>query len=185
MPHGTVGSVTLPRPVGRVPVLTNDANPAVGCRTDPWEPTPRNVRDAGFSASHTPAQVPRADVTLGNVYETACAKRWGFSQPSTAVGQSHVGFTPAVNGGILSSKKKVFGAYESGGEGRPDWGGPSASASPSRRRVRPRAGVRRAGRRPRRRRGYRPRRRPSRRRRYRSRRPRGHRHRPWSRRARS
>jgi len=27
MPHGTVGSVTLPRPVGRVPVLTNDANP--------------------------------------------------------------------------------------------------------------------------------------------------------------
>ncbi|MDW7539549.1 hypothetical protein SCJ90_20225, partial [Haloferax volcanii] len=42
---------------------------------------------------------------LGNVYETACAKRWGFSQPSTAVGQSHVGFTPAVNGGILSSKK--------------------------------------------------------------------------------
>jgi len=78
MPHGTVGSVTLPRPVGWVPVLKNDANPAVGCRTDPWEPMPRNIRDAGFSASRTPAQVPRADVTLGNEYETASTKRSGF-----------------------------------------------------------------------------------------------------------
>ena len=102
MPHGTVGSVTLPRPVGRVPVLTNDANPAVGCRTDPWEPTPGNTRDASFSASRTPAQVPRADATLANVYETACTKHLGFGEQSSAVAQHRVGFTPAVNGGILS-----------------------------------------------------------------------------------
>jgi len=78
MPHGTVGSVTLPRPVGRVPVLTNDANPAVGCRTDPWEPTPEKPSDAGFSASRTPARVPRVDVPLANAHVTACTKRLGF-----------------------------------------------------------------------------------------------------------
>jgi len=98
--HGRFGHTS--RPVGRVPVLTNDANPAVGCRTDPWEPTPRNIRDAGFSASRTPAQVPRVDVTLANVYETACTKRLGFDKQSSAVAQYHVGFTPVVNGGILS-----------------------------------------------------------------------------------
>ncbi len=102
MPHGTVGSVTLPQPVGRVPMLANDANPAVGCRTDPWEPTPESTSDAGFSASRTPVQVPRADVTPVNVQETACTNRWGFDQSSTAVVLHHVGFTPAVNGTMLS-----------------------------------------------------------------------------------
>ena len=116
MPHGTVGSVTLPRPVGRVPVLTNDANPAVGCRTDPWEPTPGNTRDASFSASRTPAQVPRADATLANVYETACTKHLGFGEQSSAVAQHRVGFTPAVNGGILSLIKDSGGSLENDGD---------------------------------------------------------------------
>jgi hypothetical protein len=121
MPHGMVGSITRPRPVGRVPVLANDANPAVGCRTDPWEPTPEKTPDAGFSASRTPAQVPRADVTLATPHVTECANRWGFGGQPAAVGPYHVGFTPvsrtrsvlvcerdanrlvtAVNRGILS-----------------------------------------------------------------------------------
>jgi hypothetical protein len=72
------GSVTLSRPVGRFTVLANDANPAAGCRTDPWEPTPRNIQDAGFSASRTSVQVSEADATLDIRHVTACTKRLGF-----------------------------------------------------------------------------------------------------------
>jgi len=36
------------------------------------------------------------------VYETACNKHLGFGEQSSAVAQHRVGFTPAVNGGILS-----------------------------------------------------------------------------------
>lgn len=82
-------------------MLANDANPA--SRKGPWEPSPRNIRDVGFSASRAPAQLPRADVTLENMYATACTKRLGFDSATDCgcvVGRTR--FTPAVHGGILS-----------------------------------------------------------------------------------
>ncbi|GAA5050779.1 hypothetical protein ACFFQF_30685 [Haladaptatus pallidirubidus] len=82
------GSITLSRPVGRFTVLANDANPATGYRTGPWEPTPRNIQDDGFSASRTSVQVPEADVTLDIRHVMVCTKRLGFGQPPTPIAQS-------------------------------------------------------------------------------------------------
>ncbi|WP_227777583.1 hypothetical protein [Haladaptatus pallidirubidus] len=79
------GSVTLSRPVGRFTVLTNDANPATGYRTGPWEPSPRNIQDDGFSASRTPVQLPEVDVTLGITQSRCVLSVWVSAMQLPAV----------------------------------------------------------------------------------------------------